>query len=426
MRINQSENKIHLPDIVGRGYGQYWNCKKTYRVCKGSRASKKSKTTALNFITRLVEYPQSNVLVVRKTYRALKDSCFTELKWAVHRLGLDAWFLVKESPLEIIYIPTGQKILFRGLDDPLKVASIAVEVGVLCWLWIEEAYEISNEADFDTICESIRGDMPPGLFRQITLTFNPWNEKHWLKKRFFDNPPDAEDIFTLTTDYRCNEWLSADDMKLFETMKQINPRRYTVAGLGGWGVVDGLVYERWHEAIGEYSFDLDALRKQRGIKAVYGLDFGYTVDPSALFCGLVDRENHRLYVFDELYEKGLTNNALFERIQAKGYAKEQITADSAEPKSIDELKALGLRRVRAARKGRDSISNGIQNIQNYELIIAPQCVNFLHEIGGYAWKVDHAGTKLNVPSDDDNHLMDAMRYAMEELTTPAWDIRNLL
>ena len=139
------------------------------------------------------------------------------------------------------YTPTGQKILFRGLDDPLKVASITVEHGVLCWLWIVEAYEISSKEDFDTLNESIRGEMPEGLFRQITLTFNPWNERHWLKKRFFDNPPDPEDVFTLTTDYRCNEWLSADDLKLFETMKKENPRRYAVAGLGEWGIVDGFM-----------------------------------------------------------------------------------------------------------------------------------------------------------------------------------------
>ena len=374
-------NNLSLQKIVGGGYTDYWRCKKNYRICKGSRASKKSKTTALNFICRLIEYPQSNLLVVRKTFRSLKDSCFTELKWAIHRLGVSQWFSIKESPLEITYTPTGQKILFRGLDDPLKVASITVEVGVLCWLWVEEAYEISSKADFDTINESIRGEMPEGLFRQITLTFNPWNERHWLKKRFFDSPPDPEDVYTLTTDYRCNEWLSADDHKLFETMKKENPRRYAVAGLGDWGVIDGLVYEKWREA----AFDVDEVRRRPGVLSVYGLDFGYTVDPSALFCGLVDKAERKLYVFDELYEKGLTNAALFRRIEAKGFVKESITADSAEPKSIDELKALGLRRIRGARKGKDSVANGIQYIQNYEILILPHCVNFLMEISNYAW-----------------------------------------
>lgn len=414
--------KISLQEVIGGGYADFWNTRKGYRVCKGSRASKKSKTTALNFICRIIEYPQSNLLVVRKTFRSLKDSCFTELKWAIHRLGLDGWFDIKESPLEMTYIPTGQKILFRGLDDPLKVASIAVEHGVLCWLWIEEAYEISNKEDFDTLNESIRGEMPEGLFRQITLTFNPWNERHWLKKRFFDDPPDPEDVFTLTTDYRCNEWLSDDDLKLFETMKKENPRRYAVAGLGDWGVVDGVVYEKFEER----AFDIDTVRRMPGVKSAFGLDFGYTNDPSALFCGLVDVDQKTIYVFDELYERGLTNAMLYRRIKEKGFVKEQITADSAAPKDIDELKALGLTRIRGARKGADSIANGIQFIQNFTIVVHPQCVNFLREIANYTWKVDRSGTRLNVPIDDDNHLMDAMRYAVESMIVPVWDVRKLL
>lgn len=422
MRTNPNGKRLYLPEIVGKGYGSYWNCKKNYRVVKGSRASKKSKTTALNFICRLIEYPESNLLVVRKTFRSLKDSCFTELKWAIHRLDLDQWFDVKESPLEMTYTPTGQKILFRGLDDPLKVASITVEHGVLCWLWIEEAYEISSKADFDTLNESIRGEMPEGLFRQITLTFNPWNERHWLKKRFFDNPPDPDDVFAITTDYRCNEWLSADDLKLFETMKIENPRRYAVAGLGDWGIVDGVIYEKFEER----AFDIDEIRRQPGVRSAFGLDFGYTNDPSALFCGLVDADKKTIYVFDELYERGLTNIMLYGRIKEKNLVKERITADSAAPKDIDELKALGLTRIRGARKGADSKVNGIQFIQNFTIVVHPQCVNFLREIANYTWKVDRTGTRLNVPIDDDDHLMDAMRYAVEDMITPVWDVRKLL
>lgn len=130
------QQKIYLPDVVGKGYKQFWNFKGRYRVVKGSRASKKSKTTALWFIYNIMKYPGANLLVVRKTYRTLKDSCYTELKWGIHRLGVDAYFNCTQSPLEITYIPTGQKIYFRGLDDPLKVTSITVDVGSLCWLWI--------------------------------------------------------------------------------------------------------------------------------------------------------------------------------------------------------------------------------------------------------------------------------------------------
>ena len=128
--------QIYLPDVIGKGYKDFWNCKNRYRVVKGSRASKKSVTTALWYIYNIMKYPNSNVLVVRKTYRTLKDSSYTQLKLAIHRLGFDHLFNCTQSPLEITYTPTGQKIYFRGLDDPLKVTSITVDVGSLCWLWI--------------------------------------------------------------------------------------------------------------------------------------------------------------------------------------------------------------------------------------------------------------------------------------------------
>lgn len=395
--------RFYLPEVVGKGYGTFWRFKGRYRACKGSRASKKSKTMALWTIYSIMKYPQANMLVVRKTFRTLKDSCYTELKWAIKRLGVEQWWDCKESPLEMTYKPTGQKIYFRGLDDPLKVTSITVDTGVLCWMWIEEAYEITKESDFDTLDESIRGEVPEGLFKQITLTFNPWNERHWIKKRFFDT--ENPDVLAITTNYMCNEWLDDADKRVFETMKQNNPRRYRVAGLGDWGIVEGLVYENWIEQ----EFKLDEIRN---CKSAFGLDFGYTNDPSAFFVGFLDLENKKLYVWDEFYEKGLSNKRIFEKITSMGYGKERITADSAEPKSIDELKSLGLR-IQGAKKGKDSVMNGIQWIQDLQIIVHPRCVNFLTEISNYTWALDKFGTLLNTPVDDFNHLMDAMRYALE-------------
>lgn len=412
-------NKVSLPDVVGKGYGTFWRFKGRYKVCKGSRASKKSKTAALWFIVNMMKYPQANTLVVRKTFRTLKDSCFTELKWAVHRLGVDSWWDFKESPLEATYKPTGQKIYFRGLDDPLKVTSITVDVGVLCWAWLEEAYEVMKEDDFNMLDESIRGGIPEGsgLFKQWTITFNPWNEHHWLKKRFFDNPDD--ETLAMTTNYMCNEWLDEKDIKLFEDMKHRNPRRYAVAGLGGWGIVDGLVYENWREQ--EFNPQApDFVKAHPSMVSAFGLDFGYTNDPSTLFCGLYDKDTKQLFVFDEMYEKGMSNKRIADTIREMGYGKEHITADSAEPKSIDELKSLGLR-VKAAMKGKDSIQNGIQWIQDLEIVIHPRCVNFITEISNYTWDKDKFDNKLNVPIDDFNHLMDAMRYALEKyITNKKW------
>ena len=399
--------KIRLPELVGKGYKDFWNFKGRYRVCKGSRGSKKSKTTALFFIYSMMKYPGANLLVVRKVYRTLKDSCFTDLKWAINTLGVQDYWSVKESPLEIIYIPTGQKILFRGLDDPLKVTSITVETGNLCWAWIEEAYEINKEQDFNMLDESIRGTVEEPLYKQITLTFNPWNERHWLKKRFFD--VEDENIMAKTTNYMCNEWLDDSDKKLFEDMKKNNPRRYQVAGLGNWGIVEGLVYENWEEK----GFDVNEISKRRGVKSAFGLDFGYTNDPSAFFCGLIDVANKEIYVFDEIYKNAMKNRQIAEEIIRKGYGKERIVADSQEPKSIDELYDLGLKGIRKSRKGRDSINNGVQYIQDYKIIIHPRCVNFITEISNYMWDKDKFDNPINKPVDDFNHLMDAMRYALE-------------
>ena len=401
--------KISLPKIVGKGYKDYWSFKGRYRVCKGSRASKKSKTTALNFIYRIMKYPQSNLLVVRKVFRTLKDSAYTDLRWAIRQLHVEQYWEYKESPLELMYKPTGQKILFRGLDEPMKLTSITVDVGHLCWAWIEEAYEITKESDFDMLDESIRGQVTGDLFKQITLTFNPWNEGHWIKKKFFDAEL-SNDILAKTTNYLCNEFLDISDLRLFERMKKENPKRYKVAGLGDWGISEGLIYENWEEI----EFDIQEILKIPDIESAFGLDFGYTNDPSALFAGLISKERREIYVTDELYKKALTNNKLAEEIKNMGYGKERITADSAEPKSIDELYDLGLKGISGARKGRDSINNGIQFIQGYKIIVHPRCVNFLTEISNYTWAKDKFDKPINKPIDMFNHLMDAMRYALEK------------
>lgn len=405
MKSRFKEKRINIAKVIGRGYKKFWNFKGRYNVIKGSRASKKSKTTALRWIYLMMKYDKSNLLVIRKTYRTLKNSCWTDLKWATRRLEVESLWSFKESPLEATYLPTGQKILFRGLDDPLKVTSITVEYGYLCWAWLEEAFEVNSEADFDTLDESIRGELPPNLWKQWVISFNPWNERHWLKKKFFDvsNP----DILAQTTNYTCNEWLDEADKRLFENMKINNPRRYNVAGLGNWGITEGLVYDNVHI---DYRFELADMVNY---KTVCGMDFGYTNDPTAFFIGFLDEKNKALYIWDELYERGLTNRMIYDRLVSMGYGKESIVCDSAEPKSIAELRGYGLR-AKAAVKGKDSISHGIQYIQGLTIYIHPRCVNFTTEIQNYTFDKDKFGNAINQPIDDFNHLMDAMRYALEK------------
>lgn len=400
--------KKNIAKIVGKGYKTFWNYKGRYRVVKGSRGSKKSTTTALWIIYNMMKYPLANTLVVRRVFNTHKDSTWTQLKWAVNVLGVAHLWNFSKSPLEATYIPTGQKILFRGLDDPMSITSITVEHGYLCWVWFEEAFQIMNEDDFNKVDMSIRGELPAGYFKQITLTFNPWSEKYWLKKRFFD--VEDEDILALTTTYKVNEFLGNDDRAIFEKMKKNNPRRYKIEGLGEWGIAEGLVYENWEEK----EFDYKEISNRKGVVSTFGLDFGYTNDPTAFIALLVDDINKEIYIFDEHYQKAMSNSMIAEMIKYKGYSKERIIADSAEPKSIDEIKRLGIPRIKAAQKGKDSILNGIQYIQDYKIYIHPKCNNTIVEISNYVWDTKE-GVVINKPIDDYNHLMDSFRYAMENV-----------
>lgn len=263
---------------------------------KGGRASKKSTTTAMWFIYNIMKYPLANAVVVRNTYATHKDSTYAQLKWAAKRLKVFEYWKFTLSPLECTYLPTGQKILFRGFDDVLKLTSITVDVGYLCWAWLEEAYEIENEEDFNTFDESIRGEMPEGYFKQLTLTFNPWVNSHWTKDRFFDN--EDPDAFALTTTFRCNEWIDEADKKLIEDLKESNPDRYKVVGLGEYGVPGGVYFDEFRSDIHIVEpFTIpDDWRIYRTID--YGLDM--------LACYWIAVDSHnKLYVYKELYQSNL-------------------------------------------------------------------------------------------------------------------------
>lgn len=409
------EIKLSLRQVVGKGYGRFWNFKGRYRVVKGSRASKKSKTMALWTIVNMMKYSGANTLVVRKTYATLKDSCFTELKWAIRRLGVSQYWRALTSPLEMIYLPTGQKIYFRGLDDPLKLTSITVDKGSLCWVWIEEAYELDRESDFNMIDESVRGEVGPGLFKQLTLTLNPWNEKHWIKKRFFDQKNGG--VLAMTTNYQCNEWLDESDKQVFETMKQNNPRRYQVAGLGNWGIAEGLVYENWE--VTEFDWRRKYAENVNGYDvytALFGIDFGFSIDPTAFIGCLASVQRKEIWIFCEFYEKRLSNRDIYDRIRKLGFHKQLIKADSEDPRTINELQLLGLNRIVPAKKGPDSIRAGIQKLQDYKLYVHPSCVHTETELSNYCWAADKTGGRLNRPSQDGfDHLLDALRYATEDL-----------
>lgn len=399
-----------LSEIVLPAYKEFWKTKKTYVVCKGSRGSGKSKHAALWHIYHMMKYPLSNTLVVRRTERTLRDSCYSDLKWAIHQLGVEEYWNCTVSPLEMTYKKTGQKILFRGLDDGYKITSISVPVGVLNFLWLEEFYEISREDDFDILDESIRGQLPEGYWKRITATFNPWSANHFVKKRFFDNP--ADNVLAMTTTYKDNPYLSETDLQLFEQMKERNPRRFRVAGLGEFGIADGLIYSNFKVE----EFDVDEIRQIAGIKSAFNLDFGFT-DPNAFVCEMVDNTNMKIYIFDEWYQSGVTNKIIAQKIKEMGYGGQVIVCDSAEPKSIAELQEEGIK-AEPSRKGKDSVNHGIQLIQNYEIIIHPKCVEFYKEISNYCWAKDKDGKPTDKPDHEFSHGMDSMRYGVTKVLLP--------
>lgn len=408
---DREENRVVLPEVVGGGYRAFWECRKRYRVVKGGKASKKSSTAALWFIYHLMRLPGSNLLVVRQVYRTHLDSTFAQLKWAIRRLRVEHLWESRLSPLELKYRPTGQRILFRGFDSVEKLASTTVESGVLCWVWVEEAFEIAREADFNKLDLSVpRGRVAPPLFKQTTLTFNPWDGNHWLKRRFFDE--EREDTLAMTTNYLCNEFLDDADRAVYEELRRRFPRRYAVAGLGEWGVSEGLVFENWRVE----DFDPAALPAE--YRRVFGLDYGYANDPTAFIAAAVSPAAHRLYVFDEFYGRRMLNGDIAAAIRARGYAKERIRADSAEPKSNDDLRRLGISRLLPAQKGPDSVRNGIARLQEYEMVVHPSCRHTAAELAAYAWERAEGGEEgafRNRPADRDNHLMDALRYAMADV-----------
>lgn len=402
---------IKLAETVGKGYNQYWHSKNFYRVVKGSRGSKKSKTTALNFVVRLLQHPWANLLVVRRYSNTNKQSTYTDFKWACNRLKVTHLFKFNESLPEITVKATGQKILFRGLDDELKITSITVDVGILCWAWFEEAYQIETEDKFSTVVESIRGTHEAeDFFKQITITFNPWNERHWLKGAFFDVETKRSDTFATTTTYKCNEWLDEVDIKRYEDLYVTNPRRARIVCDGEWGVAEGLIYDN----VVVEEFDVDELFKTH--KLALGLDFGFTHDPTALIAFLIGDKD--IYVFDEAYEKGLTTKEIAKMIKDKGYANSEIIGDSAESRLISELQSEhGIKRLKKSRKGKDSINAGISKLQGYTIHVLPKCENTINELYSYSYKQDKTGKWLNTPNDENNHLMDAMRYGMQVLDT---------
>lgn len=273
----------------------------------------------------------------------------------------------------------------------------------------EEAYEIENADKLETLQESIRGRIDvPGAFKQITISFNPWNKNHWLKRTFFDPETRKDDVFTQTTTFRCNEWLDEQDRQRYLDLYKTNPRRAKVAADGDWGVSEGLVFEDNVELI---DFDPQEKLTECG-HAGFGLDYGFGGDPNAFVALAIDPKSKNIWIYDEMYTYHQTTPHIAEWLKRNGYQHASIYADSASPERTQQLLDLGIDNIQSVVK--TPIEAGIDQLWQYKIHVHPKCKNIWNEFNNYVFDTDNIGNTLNRPKDENNHAIDALRYSVRQ------------
>lgn len=395
--------RITLPGaVLNQVYRPHLENLHRYQVYFGGAGSGKSVFLATRCVLDALR--GRNTLIVRQVARTLRGSCWNETVKAIDRLGLRELFHIGKTEAIITARNNGAQILFAGLDDVEKIKSLTPAHGALTDVWMEEATECSWR-DFKQLDKRLRG--PSRHVKRFTLSLNPVYKEHWIYREFFSIWREGQSycesggVSILKTTYRDNRFLTADDRAALENER--DPYFYQVYTLGEWGAAGDVIFTNWHvEDVGE-----NAPGETR-----MGLDFGFAADP----CGFVrlryDRKARKIYVLSEICQRGLTNLELADRL-APLAGKSSIACDSAEPKSIAELRRLGLS-VYPARKGPDSVLHGVQWLRQQEIVLSPNCPRLREELTAYQWQRDRDGTALPRPQDRNNHLIDAMRYALEE------------
>ena len=396
IKINKSIfNEAYLPQLE--------NYTNRFNVYYGGSGSGKSHFVIQKMIYKYLKYPNRKCLVIRKVGNTLRDSVFALFKSVIADWQLYGHCEIRETLLTITF-PNGSQFIFKGLDDSEKIKSVANIDDIL----IEECTEISKD-EFDQLDLRLRSKHP---YNQIHCMFNPISKSNWVYKEWFENGYDHSDTMVLHTTYKDNKFLPQDYINAIEKKKITNLTYYKIYALGEFATLDKLIFNNWKDESFDYK---EIIKSNKNVEAVFGLDFGYTNDPTAFICVLIDRVDKRLWIFDEFQQKGLTNDEIAAKITLMGYQKEEITCDSAEPKSIEELIRNGLERAKAATKGRDSILNGIQYLQQFQIIINPECVYIVSEFRNYTWQKDKDGIYINKPIDKFNHGIDALRYAANDI-----------
>ncbi|MED0681076.1 PBSX family phage terminase large subunit [Aneurinibacillus thermoaerophilus] len=406
--------QIRLSEKINPNFQPFWRAANSHRylkhVLKGGRGSAKSTHIAMRIIVSMMKNPVT-ALCIRKVGNTLAESVFEQLKEAIEMLGVSAYWKENKSPLKLTYIPRGNSIIFRGADDPAKIKSIKMSRFPLAIMWIEELAEFKTEDEVTTIENSVlRAELPEGLHYEFYYSYNPPKRKQsWVNKKY-ESHFIPKNTYVHHSTYLENPYISQAFREEAEHVKQTKPLKYEWEYLGkaiGSGVVPftNLVFREIPD------------KELRTFDNIYqGIDWGYGPDPYAFVRMHYDKTRRKLYFLDEHYGPKISNREAAEWILKKKYHDVMTIADSAEPKSISELKSYGIR-IKGAKKGPGSVEFGEKWLDDLEeIVIDPKRTpNVAKEFENIDYQVDADGNQKPRLEDKDNHTIDATRYGTEPL-----------
>lgn len=395
MQINVKVNPAYLP---------YFNMPQFLQIFYGGSSSGKSFFLTDKIVVDCIN--GVNWLCCRNVGKTIRNSVFNEITKSISSMGMTKYFSINKSDMVITCKLNKKQILFCGLDDPEKVKSITPQDGVLERIFIEEATEVRREA-YMQLKKRLRGRSEHS--KHIFMAFNPILKTHWIYKEFFGGWQDDKTVYKdentliVKTTYKDNIFLTPEDRRLLED--ETDPYFYNVYTLGNWGILGNVIFKNWSVE--------DLSNKIPQFDRIHcGCDFGFSSDPNALIKVHLDKTRKKVYIYDEWYQAGMTDDELL-RVCKTFCDNQYLICDSAEPKTIDFLAANNVKAVGAV-KGADSINRGIRWLQGYEIVIDARCQNFKNEIEQYHWQEDKYGNAMAKPVDANNHLIDALRYALND------------
>lgn len=390
-------------------YNYLWNDSRI-QIYYGGASSGKSVFLSQRVVIDLLAGGR-NYLICRAVGKTIRRSVFNEIKRRIAEFGLSDEFKINNTEFTIT-CSNGYQAYFVGLDDVEKIKSIIPEIGVITDIWIEEATEVEGVNVIKSLLRRQRGG-DEHTKKRLTLSFNPILQDHWIYTTYFapvgwtetQTEYTSPSLSILKTWYIHNRFLTSDDVN--DLMNEEDKYFYNVYTLGNWGVLGNLIFTNW--SIEDLSSMKDQFTNRR-----HGCDFGFASDPAAVGSWHFDKKHKTIYFYDELYERGLTNDDLATEI-LKMFGKELVKCDSAEPKSIRELRNYGVN-AQAAKKGPDSVVFGIQWLQGCKIVVHKDCINMQNELRQAKWKEGPDGKPVSPPQpvDRNNHLLDELRYGSED------------